>query len=637
MKFKLLLSGSILLSVLLASAYKHKGDNQAYKELYKFQFESFSKALNEYYSLLENEHPSPVQIKQGINDLRMKMKSLDFWWRYANPLAYKSINGPLPVEWETEVFEKYEPPYRRVGAGLTLALQQLDEDSSDIKAVMNLIQPMKTAIRHFEPDSMNELFNKPEHFYFCNRLFLLNAASIYTTGFECPDTSSVLPELKAMVKSVRNITMAYNVSFPDHSCDNEYTSALDALIDHLEAESECISLFGHYQCVRGFINPLYALNAKIILKRGYRSGNLTDYSLNNKALSIFDKQLYTAQNDKGIFGRVTDPATIAEIDQLGKLLFYDPILSGNNQRSCASCHIPNQYYADTLSRTALKFNKMGRLSRNTPSTINAGFNHLIMADGKHLTLQEQAVAVMCNMDEMGSVKGEILDKVMSCKVYAEALTRLAKLTPQSPKPGIDHIVSAITLHYGKFSLYDSPLDRAMNKKEELNPEVVLGYNLFMSKAQCATCHFVPQFNGVKPPYVGSEFEVLGVPEDTSFIKLSSDSGRYYINPAFETFRAFRTGTIRNASKTAPYMHNGVFRTLTEVVQFYNNGGAQGRGLQLENQTLSGDKLGLTEFEIRCLVLFMESLTEDIVFEPAPEQLPKSKKKTLSNRTVGGNY
>ncbi|HEY1047876.1 MAG TPA: cytochrome c peroxidase, partial [Bacteroidia bacterium] len=389
--------------------------------------------------------------------------------------------------------------------------------------------------------------------------------------------------------------------------------------------------------VQEFINPLYALNAKIILKRGYRSGNMTDYSLNSKALSIFDKQLYTAQNDKGIFGRVTDPATIAEIDQLGKLLFYDPILSGNNQRSCASCHIPTQYYADTVSRTALKFNKMGRLTRNTPSTINAGFNHLIMADGKHLTLQEQAVAVMCNMDEMGSVKGEILEKVMSCKAYSDALTRLAKLTPQSPKPGIDHIVSAITLHYGKFSLYDSPFDRAMNKKEEVNQEVVLGYNLFMSKAQCATCHFVPQFNGVKPPYVGSEFEVLGVPEDTNFIKLSSDSGRYYINPAFETFRAFRTGTIRNASKTAPYMHNGVFRTLTEVVQFYNNGGAQGRGLQLENQTLSGDKLGLTEYEIRCLVLFMESLTENIVFEPAPEQLPKSKKKTLNNRIVGGNY
>ncbi|HEY1045214.1 MAG TPA: cytochrome C peroxidase, partial [Bacteroidia bacterium] len=230
MKFKLLLSGTILLSVLLASAYKHRSDNQAYKELYKFQFESFSKALNEFYSSLENQNPSPVQIKQGIKDLRMKMKSLDFWWRYANPLTYKSINGPLPVEWETEVFEKFEPPYRRVGAGLTLAEQQLEEDSSDLNALMGLIQPMKIAIRHFEPDSMNELFNKPEHFYFCNRLFLLNAASIYTTGFECPDTASVLPELNAMVKSIRDITLAYNVSFPEYACDHEYVSALDALI-----------------------------------------------------------------------------------------------------------------------------------------------------------------------------------------------------------------------------------------------------------------------------------------------------------------------------------------------------------------------------------------------------------------------
>lgn len=637
MKFKYLLIGSVLLGIFLVSAYKNKIDNQAYTTLYKFQYDGFSKALTDFYSLLENDHPHGIQIKRGIKDLRLKMKSLDFWWRYADPLAYKSINGPLPVEWETEVFEKFEPPYKRIGAGLTLAEQQLEDDSSDLISLMKLIQPMKSAIKHFEPDSMKRLFSQPEHFYFCNRLFLLNAATIYTTGFECPDTTAVIPELKDMLQSVRNITLAFNVTFPEHATGEEYVHALDALNGHLEAESEVFALFNQYHYLRTYINPLYALNAEIVLKRGYRSGSLTDYSLNRKALSIFDKQLYTAQFDKGIFGRVSDPSTLAEIDQLGKLLFYDPILSGNNLRSCASCHIPNQYYTDTTNRTALKYNKMGRLSRNTPTTINAGFNHLIMADGKHLTLQEQALAVMCNKDEMGSNKEEILKKVMSCKSYSERLNRLSKLTPQSPDPSIDHIVSAITLHYGKFSLYDSPFDRAMNKKEELDEEVIKGYNLFMSKAQCGTCHFVPQFNGVKPPYVGSEFEVLGVPEDTGFLKLSSDSGRYYINPAFETFRAFRTGTIRNAAKTAPYMHNGVFRTLTEVVMFYNRGGAQGRGIELKNQTLSGDQLGLTAYEIKCIVAFMESLTENIVFETAPEQLPVSKKKELNNRTIGGLY
>ena len=102
----------------------------------------------------------------------------------------------------------------------------------------------------------------------------------------------------------------------------------------------------------------------------------------------------------------------------------------------------------------------------------------------------------------------------------------------------------------------------------------------MSKAQCATCHFVPQFNGVKPPFVGSEFEVLGIPADTLYSELSKDNGRYNINPSKETFKAFRTGSLRNAGRTSPYMHNGVFKTMEQVIEFYNTGGGAGHGLKI---------------------------------------------------------
>jgi cytochrome c peroxidase len=159
----------------------------------------------------------------------------------------------------------------------------------------------------------------------------------------------------------------------------------------------------------------------------------------------------------------------------------------------------------------------------------------------------------------------------------------------------------------------------------------------MSKAQCATCHFVPQFNGVKPPYVGSEFEVLGVPSDTLYSSLSADSGRYSVHPAPEMRNAFRTGTIRNAAHTAPYMHNGVFRTLQQVVDFYDVGGGAGHGLIVPNQTLSSDSLKLTDAEKKSLIAFMKSLDEEIIFEPAPAELPVSGSKTLNNRKSGGIY
>src|SRR5688500_15720855 len=136
----------------------------------------------------------------------------------------------------------------------------------------------------------------------------------------------------------------------------------------------------------------------------------------------------------------------------------------------------------------------------------------------------------------------------------------------------------------------------MNENKPVEESAKKGFNLFMSKAQCATCHFAPQFNGVKPPYVGSEFEVLGVPADTLYQSLSKDQGRYEINPAEETNHAFRTGTLRNIMQTAPYMHNGIFKTMDQVIKFYNGGGGAGRKLLVPNQTLSSDSLALTKQE-----------------------------------------
>jgi cytochrome c peroxidase len=177
----------------------------------------------------------------------------------------------------------------------------------------------------------------------------------------------------------------------------------------------------------------------------------------------------------------------------------------------------------------------------------------------------------------------------------------------------------------------------MNSNANIHASVKNGFNIFMSKAECATCHFAPQFNGVKPPYVGSEFEVIGVPQDKEFKNLSPDKGRYEINPAFETENAFRTGTIRNAAKTKPYMHNGVFGDLNEVIDFYDAGGGAGRGLTVVNQTLSSDSLHLTKEEKSDLLAFMQSLTEDVKFEMPPQKLPESKIKKLNTRKVGGEY
>ena len=135
-----------------------------------------------------------------------------------------------------------------------------------------------------------------------------------------------------------------------------------------------------------------------IRDRQYRAltKSTMDFALNKSAPSIFSKALYNGQNSKGIYFNVVDKEALASIDKLGKLLFYDPILSGNNQRSCASCHKPTEFFTDTIATTSFAFDHTTFLPRNTPSLINVPYNHLIMYDGKHSSLQDQTKDVIHN-------------------------------------------------------------------------------------------------------------------------------------------------------------------------------------------------------------------------------------------------
>ena len=440
-----------------------------------------------------------------------------------------------------------------------------------------------------------------------------------------------------MLLGTKEIYTCFNQSFPETPLTGEYLEKYEKTIAYVASQGAGFSAFNHFDFIRDYVNPLFAMNQKFINDYNARSINYNDYTLNNNVLSIFDKSLYTSQNTKGLYSMVEDEKTLSEIRYIGKLLFYDPILSGNNMRSCASCHKPSEYFTDTTNGLALQFDKQQRLPRNTPTLINSVYNHLLMLDGKHISLQAQGKDVITNPNEMNSNEKELIRKVLSCKEYKDAFKSFLKLTPEEKDITLNHIISAITYYDGSYSRFYSPFDNAMNNKGSVSYEAKKGFNLFMSRAKCATCHFVPNFNGVKPPYVGSEFEVLGTPGDSSFKELSSDKGRYMINKAPETLHAFRTGSIRNAEYTKPYMHNGVFKSLEEVIDFYDVGGGQGKKLVVDNQTLPGDSLHLTRSEKKELLAFIYSLNEDIIFEEPPASLPPSSDKALNNRKPGGEY
>ncbi len=641
MKRRLLFSLLVATIALACFSFKENSNPALYVSGYKKRLSAFSAKQDSLLQLISNSNLSDsndlTKIRAGIHAARLEMKGADFWLRYLSPNEYRRINGPLPIEWETEVFEKFEKPYKREGAGLTLAELYLDEPAPQKDSLRHLIESSLAATANFAADTVTKELATYHHFFLCNRLHLLNLAATYTTGFECPAQERIIPELRNMMADTRGIYALYNESFPDKAISGTYLKLYDSAIAYASAQPDAFIAFDHFIFLRDYVNPLFSMNAAMMREYGVVSHSLVDYSLNKAATSIFSKALYRGQNAKGIFTRVRDSASLALIDRMGKLLFYDPILSGNNMRSCASCHKPAQAFTDTAGTAALAYNHSDFLPRNTPSLLNADYNHLIMLDGAHISLQAQTRGVVMNATEMGGTEAEIVKKVMSCDEYRKAFTKLLEHTPQEPQVSFEHIASALTIYYAKFSQEAAPFDEAMNRTATLTPQAREGFNVFMSKAQCGTCHFAPQFNGVKPPYVGSEFEVLGVPADTAFRKLSGDGGRYGINPAAQTVHAFRTGTIRNVARTPPYMHNGVFRTLREVIDFYDRGGGAGRGLDVPNQTLSAAPLHLTEHDKDVLIAFMESLSERPHAEHAPVRLPRSHMAVLNRRNVGGVY
>jgi cytochrome c peroxidase len=342
------------------------------------------------------------KILSEIHECRILLKKADFWIRYLEPTVYKKINGPLPVEWETEVFEKFERPYKREGAGLTLAEQYLDEDFISKDHLIRLIQESVLSSQVYLQDSITRFLKSHHHFFLANRLFLLNLAAIYTTGFECPNSDRVIPELRIMLSSVSKIYRNYNRNYPHYPLTQNYIDQFSKMQTFVENQDEFPANFNHYFFIRDHVNTLFGLNQAYIRSYKITTDNFNDYSLNNNANSIFDKHLYVGQDIKGVYRSISDENILLEIKNLGEKLFYDPLLSGNNLRSCASCHIPQEFFTDTSITTALQFDRKNRLSRNTPSLINSEFNHLLMMDGKHYNFPRQMQDVITNPIELNN-------------------------------------------------------------------------------------------------------------------------------------------------------------------------------------------------------------------------------------------
>jgi cytochrome c peroxidase len=300
--------------------------------------------------------------------------------------------------------------------------------------------------------------------------------------------------------------------------------------------------------------------------------------------------------------------------ELGYQLFFDPILSGDKTTACASCHHPDYGMADGLPRGvgvggrglgAMRRGTGRELQRNTPSLFNVAYNSLLFWDGRAGSLEEQVLSPIFSEDEMNQNNtAELLKRLRAIPRYREMFAKSFGFNSKRDGSEITlpNIVRAIAAFERQLNIVDTAYDYFVKGQDDkLTTEQLRGMVVFFGQGQCAVCHIPPHFHddalaGLGVPATAEK----GAPVDT-------DPGFGAVIRKRDGYGMFKTPGLRNISRTAPYMHNGVFKTLEEVVEFYNDGGGRGRGLDVYSQDAKVAKLDLTEQQRKDLVSFMKAL------------------------------
>ncbi len=332
--------------------------------------------------------------------------------------------------------------------------------------------------------------------------------------------------------------------------------------------------------------------------------------------------------DKDGFPRKDDPKVL-----LGKMLYFDPRLSGDVSISCADCHNPTMGWTEGQ---ALCRGYPGTVHwRNCQTVLNSAYYSKLFWGGSSTSLESQAPSAA-----KGAVAGNGEDDMMEERLaqIPEYIKRF-KEAFGTGLPQISDAWKAIAAFERTITQVDTPFDRYMKgDKSALSEKAKHGLELFQGKANCIQCHNGPFITNEKYYNLGvpenSEFEedplrqitfrfeqyAKGVPENI-YRTTKTDLGLYYRMKRKEDMGKFRTPTLRYLVYTPPYMHNGVFFTLEEVMDFYNKGGGDDpikKQYGFSTKTKRLKPLNLTEGEKEALIAFMESLSGEEIIVKVPK-------------------
>ncbi len=344
------------------------------------------------------------------------------------------------------------------------------------------------------------------------------------------------------------------------------------------------------------------------LRKTYSSGDISQWEKPE-----LDEEVIADFQDIGVLPKMIFPENNPYSEakkELGKMLFFDPRLSKSKQISCASCHDPELAWGD--GRTISYGHNRQTGKRNSPSLLNIGYHSVFFWDGRAASLEDQALGPITDPVEMAATETisiKNIKKIKGYKPYFREAFGDEKIT-------IERILKAIATYERTITSKKSKFDSFIEGKSDIfTDEEVIGLHLFRTKARCVNCHNTPLFSNQKFHNVGLSY----------YGRTFEDLGKYNITHKKEDVGKFKTPSLREIGRTAPYMHNGLMPNLEGIIEMYNAG--MPRVKPKENQKNDSlfpvtdpllKKLNLTKKEQNALKAFLLTLSSS----PRREILPK---------------
>ncbi|MEO6406161.1 MAG: cytochrome c peroxidase, partial [Ferruginibacter sp.] len=460
------------------------------------------------------------QIQQQFILTRSAYKKIEIFVEYFFPFYAGKLNGP-PIPF----FEESEPD---MGEQQPMGMQLIESyifPNILLSKKNDLLFQVKELDRY-----ANELPEVNSSFAFddsntwdaiMEELYRVTATGI--TGFDSQVAANSLAENREVLKGMQTIISFYKKSFKDQGLDYEqFDNLLTKAEEYLSINTNFNDL-DREVFIRSYLNPITKMVALYKTSKGYIDNPSSRfYSAIRKNNTLFARVAFNP------YRFLDDYNSNAYKVFLGKKLFFDNRLSSGNNRSCASCHNPSLAFTDGLAKSkAIDGHTI--LPRNAPTIWNAALQRNLFYDSRSRTLEDQVMQVLNNANEMHGSADTSAKNILLLDEYKSLYTQAFPLA-KSGDAAIN-ICNAIASYERTLVSLNSKFDRHMRGEDILNKNEINGFNLFMGKAKCGTCHFMPLFSGAKPPrYYFIESEVIGVPASANKTKptLDKDSGRFLI-------------------------------------------------------------------------------------------------------------